>query len=469
MATHSFDLVVIGAGPGGYVAAIRAAQLGLKTALIDKEPVLGGTCVRVGCIPSKALLESSELFWQAHHHFHEHGIALDTRSLSMDLPALMARKDKVVKELTDGLKMLMTKNKIHVFQGFGSFQSPHEIAVDTPQGKEILQTKKTIIATGSAPIELPHARFDGSRIISSTEALSLPAVPKHLIVIGAGAVGLELGCVWARLGSEVTVVELLPRIAPFADQQMSELYLRALKNQGLKFLLEHKMTAAHTSDSGVSVTVEDSAGQKQTLEGDHLLVCVGRRAFSEGLHLQAAGLETDKRGKITVDKHFQTSVPSIYAIGDVIDGPMLAHKAEDEGVAAAEIIAGLPGHVNYDAIPNIVYTAPELAMVGIHEQDCQKAGIEYKVGRFAFRNNGRAKALHELEGMVKIIADAKTDRILGVHIVGARASELITEAVVAMEFRASAEDLARICHAHPTLSEIVKEAALAVDRRQIHG
>lgn len=464
----SFDVVVIGAGPGGYVAAIRCAQLGLRTAIVEKEERLGGTCLRVGCIPSKALLESSERVYQLRHHVQEHGISVGEVRVQLD--TMMERKSKIVSDLTSGVKLLMQKNKIQIFHGVGSFSSPREIEVLSSEGsRQTLTTEHVIVATGSAPIALPHVPFDGECVVSSTEALAFPSIPKHLVVIGAGAVGLEMGCVWSRLGAKVTVVEIFDRITPFADQQIAELFLRTLKAQGIDFLLEHKMTSARKEGDIVQVEVEDKSGQKHLFDADRVLVSVGRRAYTNGLGLEKIGIQTDKRGKIQIDKHFRTGVPGIWAIGDVVDGPMLAHKAEDEGMAVAEIIKGLPGHVNYDAIPNIVYTDPELAMVGQTEEQLKEAEIAYKVGRYKFSPNGRAKALGQTEGMVKILAHATTDRILGVHIVGPRASELIAEAVLAMEFGASAEDLVRTSHAHPTLSEVIREAAMAVDKRAIHG
>jgi len=464
----SFDVVVIGAGPGGYVAAIRCAQLGLRTAIIEKEDRLGGTCLRVGCIPSKALLESSERVYQLHHSLQEHGIFVGEVRVQLD--AMMERKSKIVSDLTSGVKLLMQKNKIQVFHGVGSFCMPGEIEVLSSDGaRQNLVTKHTIIATGSAPIALPHAPFDGKWIVSSTEALAFSSVPKHLVVIGAGAVGLEMGCVWSRLGAKVTVIEIFDRITPFADQQIAELFLRSLKAQGIDFLLEHKMTSTRKEGDIIQVEVEDKAGQKHLIEADRVLVSVGRRAYTDELGLEKIGIQTDKRGKIQIDQHFRTSVLGVWAIGDVVEGPMLAHKAEDEGIAVAEIIQGLPGHVNYDAIPNIVYTDPELAMVGQTEEQLKEAGITYKVGRYKFSPNGRAKALGQTEGMVKILAHTTTDQLLGIHIVGPRASELIAEGVLAMEFGASAEDLVRTSHAHPTLSEVIREAAMAVDKRAIHG
>lgn len=466
--SQEFDVTVIGGGPGGYVAAIRCAQLGMTTAVVEKETQLGGTCVRVGCIPSKALLQSSEFFYQSNHHFHEHGI--QNGDVSIDVPTMVNRKTKIVKELTDGLNLLMNKNKIKVFAGFGSLVDANNVHVKMNDGsEENIKSKNIILATGSAPIELPHAPFDGKHIISSTEALEFQSVPKKMLVIGAGAVGLELGSVWSRLGAEVTVVELLPQITPFADKAMSRELLRSLQKQGLQFLLGHKMTAAKVENDQVVIDVEDSKGEVQKLTADCMLVSVGRKPYSEGLALENAGVAYGERGKVGINASFQTNIPNIYAIGDLVEGPMLAHKAEDEGVAVAEIIAGQAVHVNHGTIPNIVYTAPELAMVGLTEEQCKEQGLPIKSGRYKFRANGRAKALGEVDGMVKIIAHAETDRVLGVHIVGPHASDLIAEAVIAMEFSASAEDIARTCHAHPTLSEVVKEAALAVDRRAIHG
>lgn len=463
-----FDVAVIGGGPGGYVAAIRAAQLGKKVALIEKESRLGGTCLRVGCIPSKALLESSEHYWQASKHFEDHGIKLD--GYSIDLKTMLGRKDKIVDELTSGVGMLMKKNKVEVFEGWGKLVSANKISISLKSGesKEI-EASNIILAMGSDVIELPHVPFDGEHVVSSTEALSFDKVPKHLVVIGAGAVGLEMGSVWARLGAKVTVVELLNRITPFADAYMSRLLMKSLQGQGLEFMLETKMTAAEVKDGEVHVTVEKKDGSTETLAADKMLVSVGRRAFSKGCGLEDVGVNVAPNGKVIINIAFQTNIPNIYAIGDLVDGPMLAHKAEEEGVAVAELIAGEPGHVNYIAIPNIVYTDPELAMVGLTEEECKEKGIPVKTGRFNYRSNGRAKTMGATEGAVKVIAHKETDRLLGVHIVGTRASELIGEAVVGIEFGASAEDLARTSHAHPTLSEILKEAYLAVDKRTING
>ncbi len=462
-----FDVAVIGGGPGGYVGAIRAAQLGKKVAIIEKESRLGGTCLRVGCIPSKALLESSEHYWQASNHFEDHGIRLLGHSIDID--KMMSRKDSIVDELTSGVGMLMKKNNITVFEGWGKLTGPNTISIKSGDDTTVISATHIILAMGSEVLELPHVPFDGKLIVSSTEALSFENVPKHLVVIGAGAVGLEMGSVWARLGSKVTVIELLNRITPFADAYMSRLLMKSLKSQGLEFRLGTKMTGAETTETEVHITVESKDGSSEILKADKMLVSVGRRAFTKGCGLEDVGVVIEPNGKVTVNGHFQTNIPTIYAIGDIIDGPMLAHKAEEEGVAVAEIIAGLPGHVNYIAIPNIVYTDPELAMVGLTEEEVKDKDIPYKVGRFNYRSNGRAKTMGATEGGVKVIAHKDTDRLLGVHIVGSRASELIAEAVVGIEFGASAEDLARTSHAHPTLSEIMKEAYLAVDKRVING
>ncbi len=463
----AYDLVIIGAGPGGYVCAIRAAQLGLETALVEKRSSLGGTCLNVGCIPSKALLESSELYAAAQHGFADHGIAAD--GLGLDLPRMMARKGGIVQELVDGLAMLMKKNKVAVHTGRGVLTAPGRVTVHAGDRQEELAAKAVCLAMGSEPVELPFAPFDGERIVSSTEALSFSEVPEGLVVIGAGAVGLELGSVWSRLGAKVTVLEMLPAIAPFADQQMSGALQRALAAQGLEFHLESKVTEIESLENGARVSFEDKAGSSQKVECDKVLVAVGRKPNTQGTGLEELGIELDEQRRIKVDEHFRTNVEGVYAIGDVIPGPMLAHKAEHEGTALAELLAGRAGHVDYDTIPNVIYTEPELAMVGRTEAELREAGVPFSAGRFTFRANGRAKCLGLLDGMVKILAHKETDEILGVHMVGPRASELIAEAVVAMEFQASAEDLARTCHAHPTLSEVVREAALAVDKRAIHS
>jgi dihydrolipoamide dehydrogenase len=464
---ETFDLVIIGAGPGGYVCAIRAAQLGLKTALVEKRHALGGTCLNVGCIPSKALLESSELYEAARLHSAEHGIVLS--EVALDLEAMLARKGGIVKELTDGVAMLMKKNKVTVITGRGTITAPGKVAVSGDGGDTEIETRNICLAMGSEAIELPFLPFDGEGVVSSTEALDFNSVPSRLVVIGAGAVGLELGSVWRRLGAEVTVVEMLPTIAPFADKSMAKALQRSLADQGMKFRLESKVTAGKVLKKSVKLTIEDSNGEAEEISCDKVLVAVGRRALTGGAGLENVGVALDEAGRVAVDDHFRTNIDGIYAIGDLVRGPMLAHKAEDEGVAVAEQLAGMPGHVNYEVIPNVVYTEPELAMVGRTEAELKEAGVQFASGRFMFRGNGRAKSLGLQDGMVKILADKETDRILGVHIVGPRASELIAEAAVAMEFSASAEDLARTCHAHPTLSEVVKEAALAVDKRAIHS
>ncbi|MGD9253419.1 MAG: dihydrolipoyl dehydrogenase [Holophagae bacterium] len=463
----SFELVVVGAGPGGYVCAIRAAQLGLKTALIDKRHALGGTCLNVGCIPSKALLESSEVFESARLHAAEHGVKLS--DVALDLETMLARKNGIVKELTDGIGMLMKKNKVTVLQGRGTLTGPGKVTVTGDSGDTEIESKQIVLAMGSEPVELPFLPFDGELVVSSTEALDFAKVPKKMVVIGAGAVGLELGSVWRRLGAEVTCIEMLPTITPFADKQTAKTLQRALADQGLDFRLSSKVTAGKVLKKSVKLTVEDAEGESEEISCDKVLVAVGRRPYSDGAGLEAVGVEVDAQGRVVVDDDLRTNVEGIWAIGDLVRGPMLAHKAEDEGMAVAESIAGGSGHVNYDAIPNVVYTEPELAMVGRTDAELKEAGIAFNIGRFQFRANGRAKCLGQLTGMVKILADKENDRILGVHMVGPRASELIAEAAVAMEFGASAEDLARTCHAHPTLSEVVREAALAVDKRAIHS
>ena len=464
-----FDLVVIGAGPGGYVAAIRAAQLGLKVACVEKWPTLGGTCLNVGCIPSKALLDSSELYHLAQSRFGKHGIKVG--GLSLDLGAMLSRKDEVVKGLTDGVKFLFKKNKITSFYGTGRIASPTSVVVKSDSGSEdTLETTSILIATGSVPINLPFMPFDGKFIVSSTEALTFEKVPEHLVVVGGGYIGLELGSVWKRLGSKVTVLEFLPRIVPIADLEIGALLHKSLVKQGLEFQLETKVTGAKVAGGKVTVTAETKDGKPLSVVCDRVLVAVGRKAYTEGLGLEAVGVKTDpKTGKVAINNHYQTNVPSIYAIGDVIDGPMLAHKAEDEGVAFAELLVGKAGHVDYNLIPSVIYTWPEVSSVGQTEEQLKDKKIEYKVGKFPFLANGRAKAMDETEGIVKILADAKTDRVLGVHIIGPRASDMIAEAVAIMEFAGSAEDIARISHSHPTLSEAFREAAMAVDKRSIHS
>ncbi|MCA9521557.1 MAG: dihydrolipoyl dehydrogenase [Myxococcales bacterium] len=463
-----YDLVVIGGGPGGYVCAIRAAQLGLRVALVEKRPTLGGTCLNIGCIPSKALLESSELYSVARHKLERHGIAVS--GLSLELATMLARKDKVVSELTSGLDLLMKKNKIERLRGSGRLLDANTVRVDLNDAEAVnLGAEAIVLATGSVPVELPFLRFDGETIVSSTEALSFDRVPKRLLVIGAGAIGLEMGSVWSRLGSAVTVVELLDRIAPLSDAEMSAALQRVLQRQGLTFKLEHKVTGASVNDGVATLRFENKKGEAGEIEGEKVLVAVGRRAYSEGLALDSVGLKTERNGKLAVDAGLRTAVPSIYAIGDLIDGPMLAHKAEEEGVAVAEALAAGAGHVNYEAIPNVIYTHPELAEVGLSEAAAKEKGFEVRVGTYMFRANGRAKTLDDVDGVVKLVACARTDRLLGAHIVGPRASDLIPELVLALEFKASAEDVARTVHAHPTLSEAIKEAALAVGGSPIHG
>ena len=457
------DLVVIGAGPGGYVAAIRAAQLGLDVACIEKEPRLGGTCLRIGCIPSKALLESSELYHETRHTFASHGIV--AKNVELDLKAMLARKDGVVDTLTKGIAGLFKKNKITRYEGHGRLAGGTKVEVVAADGAvTALEAKHVLIATGSTSATLKGIELDGERVGTSTEALAWQEVPKHLVVIGAGAIGLELGSVWCRLGAKVTVLEYMDRILPANDAEIAKEAQKILAKQGLEFRLGVKVTGARKDANGAVVTIE---GQ-EPLHADRVLVSVGRRPNTEGLALDKAGIALDPKGRIPVDAHYRTSAKGIYAIGDVIPGPMLAHKAEEEGVACVEHIATGYGHVNYDAIPNVVYTHPEVAGVGKTEEELVAAGIPYRKGAFPYLANGRAKALGASDGKVKILAHKDTDRILGVHIVGARAGDLIAEAVAAMEFGASSEDLARTCHAHPTLTEAVKEAALAVDKRTIH-
>jgi dihydrolipoamide dehydrogenase len=461
--SEQFDVIVIGGGPGGYVAAIRAAQLGLKTACVEKRGTLGGTCLNVGCIPSKVLLESSEKFADASHEFSKHGI--DVSGLKLNLSQMMARKTEVVGSFTKGIEGLFKKNKVTYLQGWGSVSGKNEVTVD---GKKYA-TKNIILATGSDVVALPGITIDEKQIVSSTGALELSAVPKHLVVIGAGVIGLELGSVWSRLGAEVTVIEYLDRITPGIDAEVAKQFQKTLEKQGLKFELGKKVTGAKTGKAGVELTVEDAkGGNATTVKADIVLVAVGRKAYTEKLGLESVGIKTDNRGRIEVDAHLQTAIPGIYAIGDVIAGPMLAHKAEEEGVFVAEWIAGQKPHVNYDAIPGVVYTWPEVATVGKNEEELKEAGVAYKVGKFPFMANSRARGAGTPEGFVKILADAKTDRVLGCHIIGAHAGTMIHEVCVAMEFGASSEDIARTCHAHPTLNEAVKEAALAVDGRAIH-
>jgi len=460
--TENFDVIVIGAGPGGYVAAIRAAQLGLKTACVEKGNTLGGTCLNVGCIPSKALLESSEKFEDAEKHFAEHGI---DAKVKLDLATMLKRKEEVVTGLTKGIEGLFKKNKVTWIKGHGSISGANEVSVDgTKYG-----AKNIIIATGSEVTPLPGITIDEKQIVSSTGALALSAVPKHLVVIGAGVIGLELGSVWKRLGAKVTVLEYLERITPGIDSEITKQFQKTLEKQGFEFKLGVKVSGAKAGKGGVDVEFEPAkGGAKETIKADVVLVAVGRRPYTEKLGLDKVGIKLDNRGRVEVNGHLQTVVPSIYAIGDAIVGPMLAHKAEDEGMAVAEWIAGQKPHINYEAIPGVVYTHPELATVGKSEDDCKAAGIGYKVGKFPFLANSRGRSTGQTDGLVKIVADAKTDKVLGVHILGPQAGNMIHEACIAMEFGASAEDIARTCHAHPTYNEAVKEAALAVDGRAIH-
>jgi len=467
--SDSYDLVVIGGGPGGYVAAIRAAQLGLKTAIVEKRGKLGGTCLNVGCIPSKALLQSSHHYEMAAHEFEAHGIK--TTGLALDLKAMLGRKEKVVDDLTKGIEFLMKKNKVDYVVGTGTITAPGEVSVSPGKGKrkQVLKTDNIMIATGSDVAPLPGVDIDEKKIVSSTGALSLPKVPKNLVVIGAGVIGLELGSVWRRLGAEVTVIEFLDVVLPGMDAEVSKHMQRILKKQGMAFKLKTKVTGAKSTRAGVTLTMEPrDGGDSETLKADVVLVAIGRRPYTEGLGLEKAGVEMDAHGFVTVDEDYQTNVEGIFAIGDVIGGAMLAHKAEDEGVVCAEILAGETGHIDYDAIPSIVYTHPEVASVGKTEEQLKEAGIEYSVGKFPFTANSRARCNADTDGFVKILADKATDTILGCHIIGPGDGDLIQEVVVAMELSASAEDVARICHGHPGLPEAVKEAALGAGGRAIH-
>ncbi|MBE7368426.1 dihydrolipoyl dehydrogenase [Ramlibacter pallidus] len=471
----NFDVVVIGGGPGGYIAAIRAAQLGFNTACIDEwknkdgKPAPGGTCTNVGCIPSKALLQSSENYEEAAKHFGDHGIRID--GLSIDIQKMLARKDQVVKQNNDGILFLFKKNKVSFFHGRGSFAKAgaegYEIQV-SGASQETITGKHVIVATGSNPRALPGVPFDEEKVLSNDGALRIPAVPKKLVLIGSGVIGLEMGSVWRRVGAEVTVLEALPTFLGAVDEQIAKEAHKAFTKQGLKIELGVKVGQVKTTGAGVSVSYTNAKGEAQDLQADHLVVSIGRVPNTVGLQPEAVGLKLDERGAIVVDGDCKTNLPNVWAIGDVVRGPMLAHKAEEEGVAVAERIAGQHGHVNFNTIPWVIYTSPEIAWVGRTEQQLKADGVQYKAGTFPFMANGRARALGDTTGMVKFLADAKTDEILGVHIVGPMASELISEAVVAMEFKASSEDIARICHAHPSLSEATKEAALAVDKRTLN-
>jgi dihydrolipoamide dehydrogenase len=465
----AYDLIVIGSGPGGYVCAIRAAQLGLKTAIVEKNPTFGGTCLNVGCIPSKALLHASELYEEAGHGFAAMGIKVKPE---LDLAAMMKYKAEGIEGNVKGVEYLLKKNKIATYRGTGRVAGAGKVAVTAADGSvETLATKAIVIATGSDIVRLPGIEIDEKRVVSSTGALDLDTVPEHLVVIGGGVIGLELGSVWRRLGAKVTVVEFLDRILPGMDNEVVKSFQRILEKQGVAFRVSQKVTGVKANGKGplkVAVAPASGDGAAEEFEASHVLVAVGRVPYTEGLGLEEAGVAIDNKRRIVVDDHFQTNVPGIYAIGDVIRGPMLAHKAEDEGVAVAENLAGKAGHVNYGVIPGVIYTYPEVASVGKTEESLKAAGVEYTVGKFPFTANGRAKVNRQTEGFVKILADAKTDRVLGVHILGPDAGNMIAEAAVLMEFGGSAEDLARTCHAHPTLPEAVKEAALAVGKRALH-
>jgi dihydrolipoamide dehydrogenase len=459
-----FDLVVIGGGPGGYVCAIRAAQLGMKVVCVEKRGALGGTCLNVGCIPSKALLESSERYEETVSHSKEHGI--DVSGVKLNLKAMMKRKDDVVSGLTKGIEGLFAKNKVTYIKGHGTIVGKGAVKIDD---KELLKTNHIVISTGSEIMELPGVKIDEKKIVSSTGALSLNAVPKHMVVIGGGYIGLEMGSVWRRLGSKVTVVEFLDRIVPGMDGEVGKQFHKILEKQGMEFKLGTKVTGAKSSDKGVELLLEPAkGGDAEKLNADVVLVSIGRRPNTDKLGLDKVGVAMDDRGRVITDDHFKTNVDGIHAIGDVIAGPMLAHKAEEEGVAVAEMLAGQAPHVNYDAIPGVVYTWPEVASVGQTEEQLKEAGVSYKVGKFPFLANSRGRAVGDTDGFVKILADSETDTVYGVHIIGPDAGTLIAEAVLAMEYGASSEDIARTCHAHPTLNEAVKEAALAVDKRAIH-
>lgn len=464
----SFDVVIIGSGPGGYVSAIRCAQLGFKTAIVEKYPTLGGTCLNVGCIPSKALLASSHHYEEL-QHFADHGIEV-SGEVKVNLQKMIERKQAVVDQTSGGVKFLMDKNKITVLEGVGSFEDATHVKVTKADGSsEVVEAKNIIIATGSKPSSLPFIKLDKERIITSTEALKLPEVPKHLVIIGGGVIGIELGQVYLRLGAEVSVVEFMDRIIPGMDAGLSKELTKVLKKQGMKFYTSHKVQSVERKGETVTVKAENAKGEIITLEGDYSLVSVGRRPYTDGLNADKAGVKLTERGQVEVNNHLQTNVPNIYAIGDVVRGAMLAHKAEEEGVLVAEILAGQKPHIDYNLIPGVVYTWPEVAAVGKTEEQLKADGVAYKAGSFPFKALGRARAGGDTDGFVKILADAKTDEVLGVHMIGARCADLIAEAVTAMEFRASAEDISRMSHAHPTFAEAIKEAALAAtDNRALH-
>ncbi|OCB70189.1 dihydrolipoyl dehydrogenase [Flavobacterium crassostreae] len=464
----SFDVVIIGSGPGGYVSAIRCAQLGFKTAIIEKYSTLGGTCLNVGCIPSKAMLSSSHHYAEI-KHFADHGIEL-SGEVKVNLEKMVARKQAIVDQTSGGVKYLMDKNKVTVLEGTGSFVDATHVAVAKADGTtETIEAKNIIIATGSKPSSLPFIKIDKERIITSTEALKLPEVPKHLVIIGGGVIGIELGQVYLRLGAQVSVVEYMDRIIPGMDSSLSKELTKVLKKQGMKFYVSHKVQSVERAGDAVTVQAENAKGETITLEGDYALVSVGRRPYTDGLHADKAGVKISDRGQVEVNDHLQTNIPNIYAIGDVVRGAMLAHKAEEEGTMVAELIAGQKPHIDYNLIPGVVYTWPEVAAVGQTEEQLKAAGVAYKSGSFPFKALGRARASSDLDGFVKILADATTDEVLGVHMIGARTADLIAEAVVAMEYKASAEDISRMSHAHPTFAEAIKEAALAAtDNRALH-
>ena len=464
--SEKFDVTVIGGGPGGYVCAIRLSQLGLKTACIEFRGSLGGTCLNVGCIPSKNLLNFSENFHKAKNFTN---IGIEVGEVKLNLSKMMKNKDKAVADLTKGIEFLFKKNKVTYFKGKGSFKSSNEISILADNKETVIQTDKTIISTGSEPVSIPGIDFDEEKILSSTGALSISKLPKKMIIVGGGYIGLEMGSVWSRLGTQVEVVEYLDHITPGMDKEISKEFEKILKKQGIKFHLNTKVEKINKNQNGVSINTLDKSNKKNTIEADVVLISVGRRPFTKYLNLEKIGVQTNKKGMVKVNKNFETNIKNIYAIGDVIDGPMLAHKAEEEGIAVAEIIAGQSGHVNYDVIPGVIYTSPEVAYVGKTEEQLKVNKTNYKVGKFPFLANSRAKAINEPEGFVKILADTKTDKVLGVHIIGPHAGEMIAEMSVAMEFGASSEDIARTCHAHPTFSEAIKEAALSVDKRQIHS
>jgi dihydrolipoamide dehydrogenase len=463
----SYDVTVIGSGPGGYVSAIRCAQLGLKTALVEKYSTLGGTCLNVGCIPSKALLDSSHHYESAVKHFAEHGIEIPGE-VKVNLKQMIARKQAVVDQTTGGIDFLMKKNKIDVFNGHGSFLDANRIKIDNGSDSEEIESKNVIIATGSKPASLPFIELDKERVITSTEMLELKEVPEHLVIIGGGVIGLELGQVYKRLGARVTVVEYMDRIIPTMDSSLSKELAKVLKKQKFKILTSHQVEAVERKGKEVVIKAKNKKGEPVEIKGDYCLVSVGRKPYTEGLNLEAAGVQVNERGQVEVNEHLQTSTSHIYAIGDVIRGAMLAHKAEEEGTMVAEIIAGQKPHIDYNLIPGVVYTWPEVASVGQTEEELKEAGVNYKSGSFPMRALGRSRASMDTDGLVKVLADSETDEILGVHMIGARAADMIAEAVVAMEFRASSEDVARMSHAHPTFTEAIKEACLAVDARALH-